>query len=123
MKNNVYQIDKNKKVIVYFLTYDNREFKGVAKCSPEDVFDEEKGKKIAQLKALINVRKYFIKETKYLYYQILNLCPWEVRFIEETKTTKTYYRYQHRFINELYDELNTHKKYLKKYEKQLRELI
>ena len=49
MKNNVYQIDKNKKVIVYFLTYDNREFKGVARCNSSDTFDEEKGKKIAQL--------------------------------------------------------------------------
>lgn len=122
MKNNVYQIDKNKKVVVYFLTYDNREFKGVAKCSSEDIFDEEKGKKIAQLRALINVRKYFIKETKYLYYQILSLCPWGTQFVE-INTTKTYYRYQQKFVNELYEELNTHKKYLKKYEKQLRELI
>ena len=123
MKNNVYQIDKDKKVIVYFLTYDNREFKGVAKCNPEDVFDEEKGKKIAQLRALINVRKVFINETKNIFDSIQCSNPYDSYLSEVTQTTKTYMRYYFKCLDLCRKELNTHKEYLRKYKKQLKELL
>ena len=123
MKNNVYQIDKNKKVIVYFLTYDNREFKGVAKCSPEDVFDEEKGKKIAQLRALINVRETFINETKNIIASIEFSSPYDGDLFNVTPTIKTYMRYRSKCLDLCRKELNTHKEYLRKYKKQLKELI
>ena len=36
----------------------NKEFVGVAKCHPEDEFDEEIGKRIAKLKALMKFNHY-----------------------------------------------------------------
>ena len=46
-----------------------KKFKGIAKCAPEDMFDENKGKQIAELKAKIKRDNYKIKQldTKFRY--------------------------------------------------------
>lgn len=46
---------------VVCLVYDRKlgkKFRGIAKCQPEDIFSEEKGKTIAQLKAEIYRENY-----------------------------------------------------------------
>lgn len=42
--------------------YKNIEGLGVARCHPNDVFDAEKGRKVALLKAKINIRKKALNE-------------------------------------------------------------
>ena len=42
----------------------NNVFRGVAKCSPEDQFDEEKGKRIAYLRACKKRKRAFIKDCR-----------------------------------------------------------
>lgn len=46
-----YVNDKKKVVVVYLRDEFNLEFKGRAKCSPEDTFDVEYGEKLAWLRA------------------------------------------------------------------------
>lgn len=50
----------NKKQEVYCVTkYENETVKGVAKCSPEDKFDLEKGKRLAKARC---VKKFYNKK-------------------------------------------------------------
>ena len=42
--------------------YKNIEGLGIARCHPDDVFDVEKGRKVAMLKAKINIRKKALNE-------------------------------------------------------------
>lgn len=39
-------------------------FRGIAKCSPEDTFNEETGKRIAYLRACKKRKRYFIQDAK-----------------------------------------------------------
>ncbi len=48
----------------------NRKFKGIAKCNPPDVFDIQKGKQIAELKAGIKKEDYRINKADRIISQI-----------------------------------------------------
>lgn len=52
-----FKIDREKKTVVYFHDSADRHFVGIAKCSPNDKFDEEVGKKLAKLRVELAVRK------------------------------------------------------------------
>lgn len=54
-------------------------FRGVAKCSPDDTFDEEKGKRIAYLRACKKRKRAFIKD----YREDIALYESELKFWEE----------------------------------------
>ena len=67
-----YIVKENKGVVVCVMSVWNDEytnsrkfrFSGVAKCSPEDTFSEETGKKIAQRRALLKFKKACIQSNK-----------------------------------------------------------
>ena len=73
-----YIVKEDEKVVVCIMTVwsdahinpPKFRFSGVAKCSPEDTFDAETGKKIAQRRALIKFKKACIKTNK----ATLRLC-------------------------------------------------
>ena len=64
---NFYVDEKNKKVIAV-CHYGGKSIRGVAKCSPEDIFDIEYGKKLAVARAEVKVAQAKIRNaaTKYL---------------------------------------------------------
>ena len=45
-----YYIDEKNGVVVAIQTFAQKKYRGIARCSGEDVFDVEKGKKLAALK-------------------------------------------------------------------------
>jgi len=57
-----YVNDKKKVVVVYLKDEFNLEFKGRAKCSPEDTFDAEYGEKLAWLRARKKLLNHHKKE-------------------------------------------------------------
>jgi len=65
MKETKYFVNPEKKTVVCIITVQDdyfREihcFEGKAKCSPEDTFDEETGRKIAQKRAYIKMKTHF----------------------------------------------------------------
>ena len=67
-----YIVKEDERVVVCIMSVWNDEytnprkfrFSGVAKCSPEDTFDEETGKKIAQRRALLKFKKACIQSNK-----------------------------------------------------------
>lgn len=63
MERNVrYIVKPENKLVVCIINEDyDLQFRGKAKCSPDDSFDEEKGKRIAYLRACEKRKRYFIK--------------------------------------------------------------
>lgn len=67
-----YIVKEDERVVVCIMSVWNEEytnprkfrFSGVAKCSPEDTFNEETGKKIAQRRALLKFKKACIQSNK-----------------------------------------------------------
>lgn len=63
MERNVRYIVKheNKLVVCVIKEEFDLQFRGIAKCSPDDQFDEEKGKQIAYLRACEKRKRYYIR--------------------------------------------------------------
>ena len=51
----------NKDVVVAVTTYHQKKVRGIAKCNPEDVFDLEKGKKLAKARCDAKVADLKVK--------------------------------------------------------------
>jgi len=64
-------INEGKRTIVVVLTEGNLSFVGKAKCSPNDIFDESKGKKIALKRAQIKFYKH-LKQMNSIRISMLN---------------------------------------------------
>ena len=50
-----YNFYKTKNKVICVSSYAGKTVRGIAKCSPEDAFDEEKGKRLAQLRCDLKV--------------------------------------------------------------------
>jgi len=65
MKETKYYVNEAKRTVVCVISldgeYEIENFIGKAKCSPEDSWDEEKGKEIARLRAMIKVKSWVRK--------------------------------------------------------------
>jgi len=59
-----YQINHEKRTVVYATLAHGIIFTGVARCKGNDVFDEETGKAIAKMKAILAQRKYDLDLTR-----------------------------------------------------------
>lgn len=72
MKETKYYVNPEKKTVVCVITIQDdyygeiRRFEGKAKCSPEDAFDENIGRQIAQNRAFIKMKIYIANRTKEL---------------------------------------------------------
>ena len=62
---NVYKIDNAKGIVKYTVKAHGMYFTGKSKANFDegDMFDPEKGKRIAKLRALLKMKRYFLKET------------------------------------------------------------
>jgi hypothetical protein len=80
----------------------NKKFKGIAKCLPGDVFSEEKGRRIAQLKAESNREMYRIRRA------------WSA--------LKHINKYADIFADELHNRVDIYRSNLEKKREELREL-
>lgn len=67
MERNVRYIVKpeNKLVVCVIKEEFDLQFRGIAKCSPDDQFDEEKGKQIAYLRACEKRKRHYIKMAQF----------------------------------------------------------
>jgi hypothetical protein len=50
-----YYVDEENKTVVAIQTFAKKKYRGIAKCSGEDTFDIEKGKKLAALKCNLKI--------------------------------------------------------------------
>jgi hypothetical protein len=70
MKETKYYVNPEKKTVVCVITIQDdyfgeiHRFEGKAKCSPEDVFDENVGREIAQNRAFIKMKTHFLNLKK-----------------------------------------------------------
>ena len=70
MKETKYYVNPEKKTVVCVITIqddyfdDLLRFEGKAKCSPEDVFDENIGRQIAQNRAFIKMKVHFLNQKR-----------------------------------------------------------
>ena len=76
MKETKYYVNPEKKTVVCVITIrddyfgQTHRFEGKAKCSPEDVFDENIGRKIAQNRAFIKMKTHFLNTKKEMHLAI-----------------------------------------------------
>lgn len=70
MKETKYYVNPEKKTVVCVITIqddifgDLLRFEGKAKCSPEDAFDENIGRQIAQNRAFIKMKVHFLNQKR-----------------------------------------------------------
>lgn len=69
-----YKIDKEHKTIVALSSFAGRTVVGVAKCSPEDTFDIEAGKKLAAARCALKVAEKRMKRAEACYAMATDLA-------------------------------------------------
>ena len=79
MKETKYYVNPEKKTVVCVITILDdcfgvkiHRFEGKAKCSPEDVFDENIGREIAQNRAFIKMKTHFLNQKRSTHQDISN---------------------------------------------------
>lgn len=78
MKETKYYVNPEKKTVVCVISIQDNyfgeihRFEGKAKCSPEDVFDENVGRQIAQDRAFIKMKSHFLNMKKSIRLTIAN---------------------------------------------------
>ena len=80
-----YKNDKGGMTTVAVSSYAGRKIKGYAKCSPEDTFDEEKGKQLAEARCRIKYSEKRLNRATNRYIEALNALNEAVKKFEEMK--------------------------------------
>ena len=98
-----YYVDEEARTVVAVQTFAKKKYRGIAKCSKEDAFDVEKGKKIAALKCNKKITQARLDYAK-LRYEVIS------RFIasakEDFKKWSDYLVISYREYNEALVELD-----------------
>lgn len=62
-----YKVDEENKVVVARSTFAGKPVAGVAKCSPDDTFDIEKGKELASRRCTVKIAKRRLQRARSCY--------------------------------------------------------